>query len=87
MISGNLIEIIDEGIKIEFERECIKNCDETADGISIQLATGLQIIHANYNMPTETKRTIVNGIRTFDKVKKIKINLRNYKSPVSLDNS
>jgi len=84
MANTNIVEIIDAGVKIELERGCITNCEETADGISIQLATGTQILHANYHMPPETKRSIINAVKTFDKVKTTTIEFRNYRQPVSI---
>jgi len=84
-VNTNVILIEDAGVNMEIERGCITNYSETADGISIQLATGSQILHSNYNMPSETKRTIIHAIRSFGNVKKTKINLRDYKNPVSIE--
>jgi len=81
----NLIELVDAGFNCSFERGSIVNYSETSDGINIQLATGMNITHSNYNMPIETKRTIIHAIQTFGKVKKTKINLRDYKNPILLE--
>jgi len=78
------IEINDAGTVIEFDRMCMKNCTETSEGISIQLLNGMSLLYENINMPSTTKKTIIYSILNYTKVKKIIINLRDYKTPIKL---
>jgi len=80
----NIIEIRNVGFKSEIERGNIKVFSETSDGINIELQNGMQLFHTNYNMPQETKRSIVNGFNTFKKAKRLIIDYSNFKKPITI---
>jgi len=82
MVNTNLVEIKRKGCKVEIERGNIKVFSETSDGINIEMVNGMQLLYTDYNMPPETKRTIISGYTTFTKAKKTTIDLDNYRKPV-----
>jgi len=84
MSMTNLIEIKSNGCVVEIERGNVKVFSETSDGINVEMVNGMQLLYTNYNMPNETKRSIVNGFNTFVKAKKISIDLNNYRKPVTV---
>jgi len=83
-ITRNLVVVKSIGCNIEIERGNIKVFSETSDGINIQLINGMQMLYTNYNMSSETKRSIINGYNTFMKAKKIIIDLNNSQKPVTI---
>ena len=71
---------------ITFDRSQIASCNETSDGIVLILKNGLLIQYTDNFMESSTKARIKLAI---DKIPNgsITINLHDYRSPITIDNT
>ena len=64
-------------------RSDLLSVDQTHDGITFQIKTGIQFYVYDMNMPNSTKEVITNSINNFLD-RDLEVDLANYRKPVSI---